>query len=65
MDVTALASLVIAASIIAAIASQPNLASAQVEERNNKLERKIDKVDDIRAIKPGMISAKGMGVAAD
>jgi hypothetical protein len=61
----ALTSLMLAASILAAIAFQPGIASAQEIERKERLERAKDRVDENRETRLGLHGVKGAGVAAD
>ncbi|MGI0037081.1 MAG: hypothetical protein ACRD99_01825 [Nitrososphaera sp.] len=61
----AMSSLVLAASIVAAVAFQPGIASAQEIERKERLERKIDRVDETRETRLGFHGVKGAGVASD
>jgi hypothetical protein len=61
----ALTSLMLAASILAAIAFQPGIASAQETERKERLERAIDRVDENRETRQGFHAVKGAGVATD
>ena len=57
--------LVLAASILAALAFQPGFASAQETERRERLESRIDRLDEARETRPGFHAAKGAGVATD
>jgi hypothetical protein len=61
----AMTGLVLAASILAAMAIQPGVASAQELERRERLETRIDRIDDARETRPGFHTAKGAGVATD
>ena len=61
----ALTSLMLAASILAAIAFQPGIASAQEIERKERLERAIDRVDENRETRLSFHAVKGAGVATD
>lgn len=61
----ALTSLMLAASILAAIAFQPGIASAQEIERKERLERTIDRVDDTREHRLEFHGVKGAGVTTD
>ena len=61
----ALTSLVLAASILAAVAFQPGLASAQEIERKERFERTVDRVDEVRDARSGYHGVKGVGVATD
>ena len=61
----ALTSLMLAASILAAIAFQPGNASAQEIERKERLERAIDRVDENRETRLSFHAVKGAGVATD
>ncbi|HEV8387043.1 MAG TPA: hypothetical protein VGQ03_05420 [Nitrososphaera sp.] len=61
----ALTSLMLAASILAAIAFQPGIASAQEIERKERIDRTIDRVDETREHRLGFHGVKGAGVATD
>jgi hypothetical protein len=61
----AMTGLVLAASILAALAFQPVAASAQEVERKERLERRIDRIDEAREARTGFHAAKGAGVATD
>lgn len=65
MGAVALTSLVLAASILAAMAFQPGIASAQEIERNERVERTAHRVDEIRDARSGYHGVKGAGVATD
>jgi hypothetical protein len=61
----AMTGLVLAASILAALAFQPGTASAQEVERKERLERRTDGLDEARQARTGLHAAKGAGVATD
>jgi hypothetical protein len=61
----ALTSLVLAASILAAMAFQPGVASAQEIERKERVQSTADRLDEIRNARSGYHGVKGAGVATD
>lgn len=55
----------LAASILAALAFQPSVASAQEAERKERLDRVNERLDYAQVARHGLHSVKGAGVAVD